>query len=172
MEATMRIDPKATAVDLSRAAKQWQALGEAKITAGRNKGDPDGPRRLSCLLDAVGPLRKSQALWIETGKLLREVGGSNERSAAVADQQAGVCDRQIGFCGESFHELVMERAFDKQRPPTLVETRIAAFEFERNADNRPIEWLIAQFLKDPALGRRASWGDDLDLWWFGQPPNS
>lgn len=164
----MRIDPKATAVDLSRAAKQWQTLGEAKITAGRNPADRDGLRRLSSLLDAVGPLRKSQALWIEVGKLMREVGGANERSAAVADQQAGVCDRQIKFCGESFHELVMERAADKERPPSLAETRIAAYEFERNADNRPFEWLINKFLEDPALGRRESWGENLDLWWFSQ----
>jgi hypothetical protein len=164
----VRIDPKATAVDFSRAAKQWQTLGEAKITAGRNPADSNGLRRLSSLLDAVGPLRKSQALWIEVAKLMREVGGANERSAAVADQQAGVCDRQIRFCGESFHELVMERAADKERPPSLAETRIAAYEFERNADNRPFEWLINQFLADPALGRRESWGENPDLWWFSR----
>ncbi len=168
----MRIDPKATAVDLSRAAKQWQSLGEAKITAGRNQGDGNGLRRLSSLLDAVGPLRKSQTLWIEAAKLMREVGAANERSAAVADQQAGACDRQIGFCGESFHELVMERAFDKERPPNLAETRIAAYEFERNADNRPFEWLIAQFLADPALGRRTTWGEGMDLWWFSRASGS
>ena len=168
----MRIDPKATAVDLSRAAKQWQALAEAKITAGRNQGDHDGLRRLSSLLDAIGPLRKSQALWLETGKLLREVGGNNERSAVVTDQQAGVCERQIGFCGESFHELVMERAFDKERPPCLLETRIAAYEFERNADHRPFEWLISRFLEDPALGRRESWGEHADLWWFSRASGS
>ena len=168
----MRIDPKATAVDLSRAAKQWQSLGEAKITAGRNPADSDGLRRLSSLLDAVGPLRKSQELWIEAAKLMREVGGANDRSAAVADQQAEMCERQIGFCGESFHQLGLERAFDKERPPNLVETRIAAYEFERSADNRPVEWLITRFLEDPALGRRESWGENLDLWWFGQASGS
>ena len=168
----VRIDPKATAVDLSRAAKQWQSLGEAKITAGRNPTDNDGLRRLSSLLDAVAPLRKSQALWTEVAKLMREVGGANERSAAVADQQAGVCDRQIKFCGESFHEFVMERASNKERPPSLAEIRIAAYEFERNADNRPFEWLINQFLEDPALGRRESWGENLDLWWFSRTSGS
>lgn len=168
----MRIDPKATAVDLSRAAKQWQSLGEAKITAGRNQGDSNGLRRLSSLLDAVGPLRKSQTLWAETAKLMREVGGANDRSAGVADQQAEACERQIGFCGESFHELALERAFDKERPPGLAETRIAAYEFERSADNRPVEWLITRFFEDPALGRRESWGEDLDLWWFPQASDS
>lgn len=162
----MRIDPKATAVDLSRAAKQWQFLGEAKITAGRNQGDSDGLRRLSSLLDAVGPLEKSQQQWIEVAKLMREVGGENDRAAVVADQQARTCERQIGFCGESFHEIALERAFDKERPPNLAETRIAAYEFERSADNRPIEWLITQFIEDPALGRRETWGEHLDLWWL------
>jgi len=161
----VRIDPKATAVDLSRAAKQWQSLGEAKITAGRNPGDNDGLRRLSSLLDAVGPLSKSQALWIEVANLMREVGGANDRSAAVADQQAKSCGSQIGFCAESFHNLVMERASDKEHPPNLAEIRIAAYEFERSADNRPVEWLINRFLEDPALGRRESWGENLDLWW-------
>jgi hypothetical protein len=168
----VRIDPKATAVDLSRAAKQWQSLGEAKITEGRNQGDRDGLHRLSSLLDAIGPLRKSQAHWIEVAGLMREVGGANDRSAAVADQQAKSCASQIGFCGESFHELVMERAFDKEHPPNLAEIRIAAYEFERNADSRPIEWLISQFLQDPALGNRESWGENLDLWWFSQVSDS
>ena len=164
----VRIDPKATAVDLSRAAKQWQSLGETKITAGRDQGDSSGLRRLSSLLDAIGPLRKSQALWVEAAKLMREVGGANDRSAAVADQQAEICGRQIGFCGESFHELALERAFDKEHPPDLAETRIAAYEFERSADNRPIEWLVTRFIEDPALGRRESWGEGMDLWWFSR----
>ena len=168
----VRIDPKATAVDLSRAAKQWQSLGEAKITAGRNPADSDGLRRLSSLLDAVGPLRKSQELWIEAAKLMREVGGANDRSAAVADQQAKACAGQIGFCGESFHELALERAFDKERPPNLAEIRIAAYEFERSADNRPIEWLVTRFLEDPALGRHESWGENLDLWWISPASDS
>lgn len=168
----MRIDPKATAVDLSRAAKQWQSLGEAKITAGRNKGDRDGLRRLSSLLDAVAPLKKSQELWIEVAKLMREVGGADDRSATVADQQAKACAGQIGFCGESFHELALERAFDKERPPNLAETRIAAYEFERSADNRPIEWLIPRFVEDPALSRRESWGENLDLWWISPASDS
>ena len=98
----MRIDPKATAVNLSRAAKQWQSVGEMKIAAGRNPADPDGLRRLSSLLDAIGPLAKSQSLWIETAKLLREVGGQDDRSAVTAEKQAGACERQIGFCSESF----------------------------------------------------------------------
>lgn len=165
----MRLDPKATAVDLSRAAKQWQALGEAKVAAGRNRGDADALRRLSSLLDAVGPFRKSRELWLESAKLLREVGDGNERSAAVAEQQAKACDRQIEFCTDSFHELALERAFDKERPPGLVETRIAAFEFERKADNRSLEWLIGRFLEDPALGRRETWGERLDLWWLAAP---
>lgn len=168
----MRIDPKATAVDLSRAAKQWQSLGEAKITAGRNPGDRDGLRRLSSLLDAVGPLSKSQALWIEVANLMREVGGANDRSAAVADQQAKSCGSQTGFCAESFHNLVMERASDKEHPPNLAEIRIAAYEFERNADNRPFDWLIAQFLDDPVLGRRETWGEDIELWWFSRASDS
>lgn len=166
MEDIARIDPKATAVDLSRAAKQWQSLGEAKITAGRNQGDSDGLRRLSSLLDAVGPLEKSQQQWIEVAKLVREVGGENDRAAVVADQQARTCELQVGFCGESFHEIALERAFDKERAPNLAETRIAAYEFERSADNRPIEWLITQFHQDPALGRRETWGEHLDLWWL------
>ncbi len=168
----MRLDPKATAVDLSRAAKQWQTLGEAKVTAGRNSVDREGLRRLSSFLDAVGIFRKSQALWIETAKLLREVGDSTERSAVVADQQAGACDRQIEFCSQSFHELVMERISDKERPATQAETRIAAYEFERSADGRPLEWMIAQLNADPALGRRESWGDHQDLWWFAKAPGS
>ena len=166
----MRLDPKATAVDLSRAAKQWQTLGETKIAAGRNAGDRDGLRRLSSLLDAIGPFRKAQELWVETGKLLREVGSSNERSAAVADQQVAACDRQIEFCSQSFYELVLERASDKERPATQAETRIAAYEFERNADKRPIEWMIVQLKADPALGRREAWGDHLDLWWLAEAP--
>ena len=169
----MRVDPKATAVDLSRAAKQWQLLGEEKITAGRNASDHDDLRRLSSFLDAVGPFKKSQALWTETAKVLRELGGANERPAAVADQEAGACGRQIEFCGESFHELAMRRAHDKGRPATHVHTRIAAYEFERNADHRPIEWSMARFREDPVLCRRSSWGENLDLWWLdGQAPGS
>jgi hypothetical protein len=165
----VRIDPKATAVDLSRAAKQWQALGEAKIAAARNRNDTDALRRLSSHLDAVEPFKRSQALWLESAKLLREAGVGNERSAVVADQQARACDRHIEFCTESFHELTLERAFDKERPPSLIETRVAAFEFERKADNRSLDWLIEHLREDPALGRRASWGEHLDLRWFGIP---
>ena len=165
-EDTVRIDPKATAVDLSRAAKKWQSLGEEKIAAGRNQNDHDAVRRLSSLLDAVDPLRRSQALWSEAAKLLREVGDGNERSAVVADQQAAACGRQIEFCGESFHEIVMQRAFDKERPATQIETRIAAYGFERSADHRSISWLIERFLEDPVLRRRGSWGEHLDLWWL------
>lgn len=168
----MRIDPKATAVDLSRAAKQWQSLGEAKITAGRNQGDHDGLRRLSSLLDAIAPLKKSHDQWIEAAKLMREVGGANDRSAAAADQQAKTCAGQIGFCGESFHELALERAFDRERPPSPAEIRIAAYEFERSADNRPIEWLITRFLEDPVLSKRESWGENPDLWWFSRVSDS
>ena len=166
MEAIVRLDPKAAAVDFSRAAKQWQSLGEAKTAAGRNAEDHDEMRRLSSFIDAIGPFRKAQTLWIETAKLLCELGGTAERSAAVADKQAGACERQIEFCGESFHELVMQLAFNKERPATLVHNRIAAYAFERNADNRPFEWLVPRFLDDPVLSRRESWGDNLDLWWL------
>lgn len=162
----MRLDPKAAAVDLSRAAKQWQSLGEGKIAAGRNQEDHNAQRRLSSLLDAVGPFRRAQTLWVETAKLLREVGSTNERSATVADQQVKTCERQIEFCAESFHEMVMKLAFQSEQPVAPILSRIAAYEFERNADNRPFEWLIPKFLEDPVLRRRASWGKDIDLWWL------
>jgi hypothetical protein len=165
----LRIDPKATAVDLSRAAKQWQALGETKTAAGRNREDRNHSRRLSSLLDAVGPFRKSQTLWIETAKLLREAGSANERSAVVADQQAKACGRQIDFCSESFHELVLELTHNQEAMANLTLVRVAAYEFERHADGRPIEWLIKVFLEDPILCRRADWGDSLDLWWLAVP---
>lgn len=162
----MRLDPKAAAVDLSRAAKQWQSLGEAKTAAGRNPEDLNHLRRLSSFLDAIGPFGKAQALWIETASLLRELGDTSERSAVVADQQAKACGRQLEFCGESFHELATQLAHHGEQPANLVQSRIAAYEFERNADNRPFEWLIPKFLEDPVLRRRASWGKDIDLWWL------
>lgn len=162
----MRIDPKATAVDLSRAAKQWQTLGEAKTAAGRNPEDRNHLRRLSSLLDAVGPFRKSETLWTETAKLLREAGSANERSAVVADQQARACGRQIEFCSESFHELVLELTHNPEATANLTQIRVAAYEFERHADSRPIEWVINACIEDPVLRRRANWGDSLDLWWL------
>lgn len=162
----MRIDPKATAVDLSRAAKQWQSLGEAKIAAGRNQEDHNHLRRLSSLLDAIGPFRKSETLWIETAKLLREAGSANERSAVVADQQVRACGRQIEFCSESFHELVLQLSHNQEATANLTQIRVAAYEFERHADSRPIEWLIKACLEDPVLRRRSNWGDNLELWWL------
>lgn len=165
----MRLDPKAAAVDLSRAAKQWQSLGEAKTAAGRNPEDHNHLRRLSSFLDAIGPFRKAQALWTETASLLRELGSTNERSAVVADQQAQSCGRQLDFCGESFHELATHLAHNGGEPANLILNRIAAYEFERNADTRSFEWLIPKFLEDPVLGRRVSWGKDVDLWWLPAP---
>jgi len=162
----VRLDPKAAAVDLSRAAKQWQSIGEAKIAAGRNPEDHNHLRRLSSLLDAIAPFQKAQALWIETASLLRELGSINERSAVVADQQAQACSRQLDFCGESFHELATQVAHHNDRPPSLSLVRVAAYEFERHADNRPFEWLIPKFLADPVLRRHDIWGKDLDLWWL------
>jgi len=162
----VRIDPKTTAVDLSRAAKMWQSLGDEKVVVGRKSGDHDELRRLSCLLDAVGALVKARELWLETAKALRELGSASERPAAVADQQAGACSRQVEFCGESVHELVMERVSNKERPLTPFFTRIAAYEYERHADHRSINWLIARFLEDPVLRRREAWGEQLDLWWL------
>lgn len=162
----MRLDPKAAAVDLSRAAKQWQAIGEAKTAAGRNPEDHNHLKRLSSFLDAIGPFRKAQALWTETASLLRELGSTNERSAVVADQQAQSCGRQSDFCGESFHELATQLAHGGAQPANLTVSRIAAYEFERHADTRPFEWLIPKFLEDPVLCRSESWGSDLDLWWL------
>lgn len=162
----MRLDPKAAAVDLSRAAKQWQTLGEGKIAAGRNPEDSNAKRRLSSFLDAVAPFRKAQTLWVETAKLMREVGSANERSATVADQQVKTCDRQIEFCAESFNEIVMKLAYQTEQPASPILSRIAAYEFERSADNRPFEWLIAQFRQDQVLNRRQNWGKDIDLWWL------
>jgi len=166
MEAVLRLDPKAAAVDLSRAAKQWQSIGEAKTAAGRNPEDTNHLRRLSSLLDAIVPFQKAQDLWIETAALLRELGSSNERSAVVADQQAQACGRQLEFCGESFHELATQVAHQNDRPASLVQNRIAAYEFERHADGRPFEWLIPRFLEDPVLRRRESWGNGVDFWWL------
>lgn len=165
-EKQLRIDPKATAVDLSRAAKQWQSIGEAKTAAGRNPEDRNHLRRLSSFLDAVGPFRKSETLWLETAKLLREAGSANERSAVVGDQQARACGRQIEFCSESFHELVLELTHNQEEMANLTQIRVAAYEFERHADSRPIEWLINACLEDSVLRRQASWGDSLDLWWL------
>jgi hypothetical protein len=165
----MRLDPKASAVDLSRAAKQWQSLGEAKTAAGRNPEDHNHLRRLSSFLDAIAPFNKAQELWIETASLLRELGDTNERSAVVADQQAESCGRQLGFCSESFHELATQVAHGGVEPAHLVLSRIAAYEFERHADTRPFEWLVGKFLDDPVLGRRASWGKEVDLWWLPAP---
>jgi len=162
----LRIDPKATAVDLSRAAKQWQSIGEAKTAAGRNPEDRHHLRRLSSLLDAIGPFRKSETLWNETAKLLREAGSANERSAVVADQQVKACGRQIEFCSESFHELVLKLTHNQEAAANLTQTRVIAYEFERHADSRPIDWLIQACIKDPVLSRRANWGDGLDLWWL------
>ncbi len=166
----MRLDPKAAAVDLSRAAKQWQSLSEAKTAAGRNPEDHDHLRRLSSFLDAIAPFRKAQALWTETASLLRELGSSSERSAVVADQQVQACGRQLEFCGESFHELATQIAHQNDGPANLTQVRIAAYEFERHADNRPFEWLIPKFLEDPVLCRRDSWGEGLDLWWLSTEP--
>jgi len=163
----MRIDPKSTAVDLSRAAKQWQSLGEAKIAAGRNASDPNPARRLSNILDAVAPLEKARQLWTETAKLLREAGSSNERSAMVADREAASCGRQAEYCGEAFHDTVMHCNAGAQQKPSPLLTRIIAYEFERNADSRPLDWLIERFREDPVLGRRECWGADVDLWWLG-----
>ena len=168
----MRLDPKAAAVDLSRAAKQWQSLGEAKTAAGRNPEDHDLTRRLSSFLDAIDPFKRAQALWTETASQLRELGSTSERSAVVADQQAQACIRQLEFCGESFHELVLRLTQKNDRPPTLVQIRIAAYEFERNADNRPFEWLIPKFLADPVLRQQKSWGQDVDAWWLSPSPSA
>lgn len=162
----MRLDPKAAAVDLSRAAKQWQSIGEAKIAAGRNPEDRDLVRRLSSLLDAVAPFRQAEALWVETAAQLRELGSTEERSAAVADKQAATCGRQREYCGESFHEFAMQIAHHDHLRSNLILSRIAAYEFERQADSRPVEWLIRKFLDDPVLGRRESWGGGVDLWWL------
>ena len=162
----MRLDPKAAAVDFSRAAKQWQALGEAKTAAGRNPEDHNHLRRLSSFLDAIAPFKKAQELWTETASLLRELGSTSERTAVVADQQVQSCGRQLEFCGESFHELATHLAHNGGEPANLILSRIAAYEFERNADTRTFEWLIPKFLEDPVLRRRESWGNDLDLWWM------
>ena len=162
----MPFDDGSGAVDLSRAAKQWQALGEEKIVAGRNAGNPKELHRLSSLLDAIGPFRKAEELWLGAATSLRAAGDRNEKTAAVADQQAGTCSRQIDFCGETFHENVLQWAFDQHTARNQAYTRIAAYEFERHADNRPFEWLIPKFLDDPVLRRRESWGAELDLWWL------
>lgn len=168
----MRLDPKAAAVNLSRAAKQWQSLGEAKVAAGRNPELHDLTRRLSSFLDAIEPFKKAQSLWTETASQLRELGSTSERSALVADQQAKACVRQLEFCGESFHELVLRLTQSNDPPSTLVQIRIAAYEFERNADSRPFEWLIPKFTADPVLRRRESWGQDADVWWLATSPST
>jgi len=84
----------------------------------------------------------------------------------VADKQAKTCGRQIEYCGESFHELATQIAQRDDLRSNLNLVRIAAYEFECNADRRPLEWLIPKFLDDPVLGRRESWGKGVDLWWL------
>jgi hypothetical protein len=163
----MQVDVEKLAVDLSRAAKKWEVLGEEKIVVGRNADMLDVLRRLSSLLDAVGPYTRAKALWVETAAALREAGGHKERAAVVAEQHASRCGRQVEFCGESFNEIVMKWAFDTEKAWSPVETRIAAFEYERHAKGRPVEELIDQFNEDPVLSRPSSWGEGLDLWWMG-----
>jgi len=162
----MPFDDGSGAVDLSRAAKQWQALGEEKIVIGRNANDPKVLHRLSCLLDAIGPFRKAEELWLDAAKSLRAAGDRNARTADVADQQAGTCARQIAFCGETFHEIVLQWAFDQSTALSPAHTRISAYEYERHGRSEPLDALIPRFRADPILRVLETWDEDEDLWWF------
>jgi hypothetical protein len=128
-------------------------------------------RRLSSLLDAVGPYRKAEALWSAAAAGLRRVGGQDERSAAVADQHAENCARQVAFCGETFHEIVTQWAYDKDKNWSHVHTRIAAFEYERHANRESLDELILKFIVDPVLRHRSAWGEAEDAWWMDTAVN-
>jgi hypothetical protein len=162
----MPFDDGSRAVDLSRAAKQWQAVGEEKVVVGRNSRDPNVMHRLSCVLDAIGPFRKAEELWLLAAESLKAGGERTERSAGVAEQQAAACGRQIEFCGETFHEIVLQWAYDQGMSLSPEQSRIAAYEYERSGKGEPLDALIPRFKSDPILRRVETWGEDEDLWWL------